>query len=98
MVLEIEVQGARQIRDAMPEATLVFIAPPSLDALRARLEQRGTDGASEIEQRVGIARQELEAREEFPEAVVNDDLPRAVSELERICADARCGARAHRLH
>ncbi|MFA9399800.1 MAG: guanylate kinase [Acidobacteriota bacterium] len=84
VVLEIEVQGARQIRDTMPEAVQVFIAPPELASLRSRLEGRGTDHPEAIEARLTVARQELEARDEFPHQVVNDDLDRAAGELEAI--------------
>jgi guanylate kinase len=81
VVLEIEVQGARQVREAMPEAVQVFIAPPSPEALRERLVGRGTDRPEEIERRLKVARSELEARDEFGHVVVNDDLDRAVEEL-----------------
>ena len=65
MVLEIEVQGARQVRAAMPEAVQVFIAPPSLEALRTRLIGRGTDDPQEVERRLRVAEQELAAQPEF---------------------------------
>ena len=81
VVLEIEVQGARQVRQAMPEAIQVFIAPPSAEALRARLEGRGTDEPEEIERRLSVAEEELAARREFGHVVVNDDLDRATEEL-----------------
>ena len=81
VVLEIEVQGARQVRAAMPEAVQVFIAPPSPAALRARLEGRATDRPEEIERRLSAAQEELRARREFGHVVVNDDLERATGEL-----------------
>jgi guanylate kinase len=84
VVLEIEVQGARQVRRAMPEAVQVFIAPPSLDALRARLIGRGTDGDEEVQRRLAVAERELTAREEFAHVVVNDRLEDALDELTRI--------------
>lgn len=84
VVLEIEVQGARQVRRAMPEAVLVFIAPPSLADLRARLLGRGTDGNEEVQRRLSIAEEELAAREEFAHVVVNDDLEDALGELTEI--------------
>jgi guanylate kinase len=86
LVLEIEVEGARQVRDALPEATQVFIAPPSEDALRERLEGRKTDSPEEIERRLARAREELTARGEFKHVIENDDLDRAVAELERLAA------------
>jgi guanylate kinase len=84
VVLEIEVQGARQVRAAMPEAVLVFIAPPSPEALRERLEGRGTDTDVAIDERLRTAELELAAQQEFQHVVVNDDLERAADELERI--------------
>ncbi len=83
VVLEIEVQGARQVRAAMPEAVQVFIAPPSLEALRTRLIGRGTDDPEEVERRLMVAEQELEAQPEFGHVVVNDRLDDA---LERLAA------------
>lgn len=88
VVLEIEVQGARQVRRTMPSAIQVFIAPPSLDALRARLVGRGTDTPEEVERRLEVARQEVEARGEFGHVVVNDRLERAVDELAGIVREA----------
>lgn len=84
VVLEIEVQGARQVRAAMPEAVLVFIAPPDPDALRDRLEGRGTDDTDAIAERLRTAEIELDAQQEFKYVVVNDELDRAADELERI--------------
>jgi guanylate kinase len=88
VVLEIEVQGARQVRAAMPESVQVFIAPPDPEALRARLEGRGTDSAEAISERLRVAEEELAARGEFHHVVVNDDIERAAGELERIVRDA----------
>jgi guanylate kinase len=84
VVLEIEVQGARQVRAAMPEAVSIFIAPPDPAALRRRLEGRGTDNPEEIERRLRTAELELEARVEFPHVIVNDDVQKAASELEKL--------------
>jgi guanylate kinase len=86
LVLEIEVQGARQVRERVPEATSVFIAPPSEAALRTRLIGRGSDTSEQIERRLEVARQELAARDEFDHVVVNDDLDAAVEELSRLVA------------
>ncbi len=88
VVLEIEVQGARQVRETLPEAVQVFIAPPSLDALRARLIGRGTDDPLEVERRLAVARAELAAQDEFAHVVVNDRLERAVADLERVVRGA----------
>jgi guanylate kinase len=84
VVLEIEVQGARQVRAAMAEAVQVFIAPPSLDALRTRLIGRGTDDAEEVERRLLVAEAELAAQPEFAHVVVNDRLEDALSQLQGI--------------
>ncbi len=84
VVLEIEVQGARQVRATMPEALQVFIAPPSLDALRARLVGRGTDDPEQVEERLRTAEEELAAQSEFARVVVNDRLEEAVDQLEAI--------------
>ncbi len=84
VVLEIEVQGARQVRQAMPEAVQVFIAPPSLAALRARLVGRGTDDPEEVERRLRVAEQELAAQPEFAHVVVNDRLEDALAQLVQI--------------
>jgi guanylate kinase len=81
LVLEIEVQGARQIRESLPEAIQVFIAPPSLDALRERLVGRATDDPDEVDRRLEVATQELAAQPEFAHVVVNDDLQGALEEL-----------------
>jgi guanylate kinase len=84
VVLEIEVQGARQVRAAMPEAVQIFIAPPSPEALRERLEGRGTDSPEAIERRLRTAETELGAQDEFPDVIVNDEVNRAASELESL--------------
>ena len=84
VVLEIEVQGARQVRTAMPEAVQVFIAPPSLAALRTRLVGRGTDDGAEVERRLQVAERELEAQGEFEHVVVNDRLDEALDRLTEI--------------
>ena len=86
VVLEIEVQGARQVREAMPEAVQVFIAPSSLEALRARLIGRGTDDRTEVERRLRVAERELQAQPEFRYVVVNDRLDDAIAELTEIVA------------
>ena len=83
-MLEIEVQGARQVRGELPEAVQVFIAPPSREALRARLVGRGTDDAEQVDARLRTAEAELAAQDEFAHVVVNDRLEDAVDELEPI--------------
>ena len=83
-VPEIEVQGTKQLRDSGLEATYVFIAPPSLDEIRKRLESRGTDDAAEIDQRIAIAAREMEAVPLYDHVVVNDELERAIAEVRSI--------------
>jgi guanylate kinase len=88
VVLEIEVQGARQVREAMPEAIQIFIAPPDPEALRKRLLARGTDSPEAIERRLETAESELASQSEFPYVVVNDDVQEAVDELRGLVRGA----------
>jgi guanylate kinase len=85
-VLEIDVQGARQVRERLPEAKLIFIEPPSFEDLEARLAGRGSDRPEQIERRLAAARDELAAAGEFDHRVVNDDLQRALQELGELAA------------
>ena len=96
LVLEIEVEGARQVRKALPEATQVFIAPPSDEALRERLEGRMTDAPEVIDRRLARAKEELAARQEFKRVIVNDDLNRAVDELVELAATIGAPPHDHR--
>ncbi len=82
IVLEIELQGARQVRLALPDALQVFIAPPSFETLRERLVGRGTDSPQTVEERLAVAHEELEAQGEFAEVIVNDQLCDAIVPLE----------------
>ena len=84
VVLEIEVQGARQVRAAMRESIQVFIAPPDPAVLRERLESRGADSPAAIDARLDVAEQELAAQGEFAHCVTNADLDRAAADLEGI--------------
>jgi guanylate kinase len=86
IVLEIDLQGARQVREALPEAVQVFIAPPSLEDLERRLQARGSDAPEQIRDRLAVAPDELAAQDEFAHVVVNDDLERAVQELVDLAA------------
>lgn len=81
VILEIDLQGARQVRAKLPQARLVFIAPPDWDELVSRLVGRGTENAEQRERRLRTARGELAAANEFDHVVVNDDVGRAVDEL-----------------
>jgi guanylate kinase len=86
IVLEIDVQGARQVRETLPEATRIFVEPPSFEALVERLTARGSDSPEQIERRLAAAREELAARDEFQYHVCNDDLEVAVEELSELAA------------
>ena len=80
-LLEIDLQGARQVRETMPDALFVFLAPPTWDELVRRLVGRGTEDAEEREARLATARVELAAAQEFDVTVLNDDVRRAADEL-----------------
>ncbi len=80
-LLEIDLQGARQVRAAMPGALFVFLAPPSWEELVHRLVGRGTESPTEREVRLGTARTELAAVSEFDVTIVNDDVVRAAADL-----------------
>jgi guanylate kinase len=88
VVLEIEVQGARQVRESVPDAVQVFIAPPSLEELRTRLIGRGTDDPEGVERRLLVAAQELQAQPEFGHVVVNDRLQDALEQLVEVVRNA----------
>jgi guanylate kinase len=83
ILLEIEIQGARQVRERKPEAIMYFIAPPSLEELERRLRRRGDTSDEDIDDRLEIAKSEMaEAPDLFDHIVVNDNLDQAISELE----------------
>jgi len=84
VVLDIDVQGARQIRERVPEAVLVFVFPPSADALWVRLTARGSEDPDEVRRRLRTAGEELAEAERFQYVVVNDDLERAVAAVRSI--------------
>ncbi len=81
VILEIEVQGARQVRRALPDATFVFLAPPSMAELRARLVGRGTEDPAAQQRRMARAEQEMALRGDFDLVLVNDEVDRVVSAL-----------------
>lgn len=84
VLLEIELEGARQVRRSFPQGFQVFIEPPSLEELERRIRGRGTDDDSAIERRLRRAREELAAAAEFDAVVVNGDLEAAIGELEAL--------------
>jgi len=81
VILEIELQGARNVRVIRPDSVSIFIAPPSLDELARRLRARATDAEEEIEARLEVARREIAAEAEFDHVILNDDAHRATAEL-----------------
>lgn len=87
-LLEIELQGARQVRERMPDAQFVFLAPPSVNELRDRLTGRGTESGDVIETRLTRAQYELQAHDEFDVVVVNDDVERAAAEVVSLLSAA----------
>lgn len=84
VLLEIDIQGARQVKKLFPEAILIFIRPPSFEELGVRISKRGTDSQEEIEKRLSSAKQELQAAAEYDYVVVNDSQERAVEEILEI--------------
>jgi guanylate kinase len=86
ILLEIDVQGARQVRESLPEAVSVFIEPPSFEDLERRLAGRGSDRPEQIERRLAAARDELAAAGEFDHRIVNDDLETALKALAGVVA------------
>jgi guanylate kinase len=91
LLLEIEVQGARQVRDRLEEARFIFLLPPSMKELERRLRGRGTDRCDAIERRLAVADQELSAVHFFDYALVNDALEDCVAALLEIVAAEREG-------
>lgn len=83
VILEIDLEGTRQVRSSMPDARFVFLAPPSWDVLVERLVGRGTESPEEQERRLETARVEMAAEKEFDVTIVNDDLDEAVDALAR---------------
>lgn len=81
VILEIDIQGARQVKQAMPSAKTIFIAPPSWDELIRRLTSRGTESAEEQAIRLNTARLELAAQSEFDHVVINDEVARCAGEV-----------------
>lgn len=84
VLLEIDLAGARQVRENRPESQFIFLAPPSWEELERRLVGRGTEGPEERERRLATARVELGAASEFDHVVINDDIDRTVDELARL--------------
>jgi len=86
VILEIDVQGARQIRDRVPDAVLVFLEPPSREELLRRLEHRGTERGEALDRRLEAVEREMAEEPRFDHRVVNDDLGRALEDLVELAA------------
>jgi guanylate kinase len=93
VLLVIDVQGGLQVRERVPGSLLIFVKPPDLLTLEARLRARGTDDDNVIERRLTGARRELELASSYDVHVINDDLERAVGDLAAILTRNGCGAR-----
>jgi guanylate kinase len=90
-VLELETKGARAVRDAERSAVTIFIAPPSFDELERRLRDRATESSGEIEERLELAREQMQEAAGFDYVVLNDNVERAVTELEGIVSREAAG-------
>ena len=90
LLLDLDVQGAAQVRESMPDAVTVFILPPSYEVLERRLRGRGQDDEPTIRRRLAVAGRELDAYVRYDYAIVNDDLDACVGALESIVRAARC--------
>lgn len=90
VILEIEIQGALQIKKRFPQGVFTFIVPPSMDALSERIHKRGTESEEVIQKRLATAIQELEYVSEYDYVVVNDEVPAAVDKLKSILVAEKC--------
>ena len=97
VILDIEVQGARQVNEKMPDAVKIFIIPPSIDELAKRLRGRGTDTEEAIEGRLNRARQEYDEANFYDYIIINDDVDTAAAELSAIIRAEKCRA-VDRMH
>jgi guanylate kinase len=91
VVLELETKGARAVRDAEPGAVTIFITPPSFAELERRLRERATESSGEIEERLELAREQMQEAGDFDYVVMNDDVERAVTELDGIVTREAAG-------
>lgn len=90
LVLDVDVQGARQIKAKVKKAIFIFILPPSFGELRRRLEERGEESAASIRKRLEVAKKDVRAYPQFDYIVVNDNLDHALKELEAVILSSRC--------
>lgn len=96
-ILAIEIQGARSVRREFEEAITIFVQPPSIDILEQRLRERATDPEEVIQQRLDLARSELEWLYEYDYTIINDDLERACGDLRAIIMAERCRVRQNQI-
>ncbi len=84
VLLEIELEGARQVRKSFPQGLQLFLAPPNLSELEKRIRGRGTESEQSIIKRLAIAKRELLAKDEFDAVIINEDIDNTFSEIERL--------------
>ncbi len=84
VLLDIDWQGARKVRKVLPDAVSIFIVPPSLEALRQRLQHRGQDSEATIERRMGQARSDMSHQDEYDHLIINEDFSAAVDHLQQV--------------
>lgn len=89
VVIKVDVQGAETIKRLVPQALLIFVCPPSMETLEKRLRKRSTESATDFKRRIATARQEMDKQRLFDYVVVNDEVGRAVSEINDIIAEER---------
>ena len=89
-ILEIDPQGAMQIRQSMPEAVLIFVAPPSLEELKKRIIGRGTDSIEEINKRMSCATEEMGSMDKYDYVIINDTVSEAVKKMQAILLAEKC--------
>ena len=90
LLLDIDVQGAQQIKSKLKRGVFIFILPPLFEELKKRLEERGQEDADSIEKRLGVARKDIRFYPQFDYIIVNDQLEKATKELEAIILSTRC--------
>lgn len=93
VILEIEVQGARQIRKLRPDAVFVFVMPPSWNCLATRLKNRGTESAEALQNRLDLARSEIQNAMDYDYILINDDVERCAKKFDAVVTAARCSSR-----
>ncbi|MFB0564900.1 MAG: guanylate kinase [Candidatus Aminicenantaceae bacterium] len=89
-ILDIDIQGAQQIREKLQDATFIFIMPPLFQELKKRLEARGDESAASVQKRLEVAREEIKYYHQFDYIVINDELKRAVKDLKSIIRSEKC--------